>query len=599
MVSLADFNSMTFDDLKKASFARNTNGDVCVRVIWYQGPQWPSGWAQWAQGAQWSQGTQGSQWYQGYQGNQGNQWYQGYQGYQWNQGNQGNQGNQWYQGYQGASWIWQQGYQWAQWPQGNQWNQWYGNQWYQGYQGAQGPQGVQWFQWFQGFQWSSERGFDAIVDASGGWDYLLVETAINAWRKNIFVRNGSYTETYRDLTGKIAQITWESKEWVHVTFSHTTANTGGTYINVTASLGYIIKNIDFIVTFRNPNNKFIATVTPIDNSIRWKFENCRIEYSIWDSTAWATRYLVWYWINFDYYAWLQKFSRVDWPGKWFIEVTIVNNQTYASWEDTVRMHRSRMYYDRCRFIWSWTFYAYNEAYFKDCFIDVKNMGITGSFVWGKTNIRDWWSFTDDPRTMTGNIMFSSLIDNIIWQSGTPSVLWTVNVSWLFRDTAIDFWTTLSIAIIVQNSWYDTNMVWCSIRTWWDITINRWRVSWNRFSGNGSLIFDNGGLNTSMVVSWNIIYKAAICRMYYGSFSWNTLSQTLTVNTYWYQTITGNTLYNTWLIRLESTSDNCVVSSNICWSITINTGSDNNVICWNQNTAMADSGTGNVKTGNKV
>lgn len=81
-----------------------------------------------------------------------------------------------------------------------------------------------------GYDWEDESWwidiYDAIVDASGQGDYTTIGAAVDANKRNIFVRNWTYTETQWHFvtfnTIDWLSIKWESKEWVIVNITLTT-----------------------------------------------------------------------------------------------------------------------------------------------------------------------------------------------------------------------------------------------------------------------------------------------------------------------------------------------------------------------------------------
>lgn len=76
---------------------------------------------------------------------------------------------------------------------------------------------------------SIETSFDAIVDASGGGDYLTIANARAAGKKTLYVRNGAYAESAIELVNGL-RIEGESTDGVELTFSG-----GATFTSAAAS----------------------------------------------------------------------------------------------------------------------------------------------------------------------------------------------------------------------------------------------------------------------------------------------------------------------------------------------------------------------------
>lgn len=67
--------------------------------------------------------------------------------------------------------------------------------------------------------------YDAIVDASGNWDFYTITEALATWKENIFVRNWTYNEWVQLLIESPVVIQWESSDWVIVNLEKSSTET--------------------------------------------------------------------------------------------------------------------------------------------------------------------------------------------------------------------------------------------------------------------------------------------------------------------------------------------------------------------------------------
>lgn len=451
--------------------------------------------------------------------------------------------------------------------------------------------------------------YDCTVAATWG-DYATIGAAITAGKKNIFVKNGNYTETSWTTWTANIQITGESKEWVTVTFSNTDAH-NTCYIWLDTCTGFRVNNISFVVTVNDTNLYFLYGSSSMV-TYPFRFENCKFTIDCtWTS---GTKYFLY---NFAYTAFsysnlptmLEKdYNNGFFDCEFYSEYAGNNLRTnwsgfhyykwcsFATWASAGRMN----------FIW--------VALLRDCNLDVFSLGLSSvSFDRTVVNVKDTGKVSSTSAWENWTPTLYHIKDSHIIYNGTLSTNTSLTVTyWIIWSYITVQWANIALSA----TWYFEQVSWNRIVTTWTFTSSQKNIDNNRITCSTATITignTNWGIFTSNTVVWAATFapqRATICWNNiswncimsgttwhdYNLFSWNFVWWTLSI---WgrYNTVSANQI--SWNITFAATWLENAFTGNRCWTITVTAGANYNVITGNQNGDITDWGTGTVKSGNRA
>lgn len=465
---------------------------------------------------------------------------------------------------------------------------------------------IQWG-WGGGWEW-----YDAIVDASGGWDYTTIGAAVDANKRNIFVMNWTYNETQwhfitMSAVDKIV-IHWQSSVWVVVNLTLTSVPTQWSdYYNYPAFLflntsttdkaEVEIKNITFNLSVNTDQRQTFI--------IRWNWknawyadiliDNCVVNVSNdWSNMAWFET--IWYktepkWIvditNCSFFS-VSNTANMRFGGN----ESILNNEnkwsTYKNCYFSISANNNNWWVANIRNVYDsivkfdttnmWSI-SFSWRTLERCDIDVwanisQTVPITATLVDVRNCAFEW---RHEGQFSPINIWVNSIVPD--WQESTSYSVWnqvyyeyafyqcktahTSSDSFL-RDE--DNWTPIA-TVEIQDA------VWCSFYTsetisllWtiksnsfkfnnaWDVLLS-WRciMEWNFIEDD--TYYHNIYVNNHNIVNSNILwwYKYASDRI---SIKYVSTYQNIIVN---------NMLYNTAQISKIWTWSKGIVDNNSSWS----------------------------------
>lgn len=248
-----------------------------------------------------------------------------------------------------------------------------------------------------------KKTYDAVV-AWTGWDYTTVWGAITAGKTNIFVRDGSYAETFWDCSTKNINIVAQS-HWVVFTFNNTDAHSG-VYILSDGSTNLWINWGKFLFTLNSTNTKGIGWSSGI--AIQFKRENSYITVASDD----ALRYL-----SYLYTEAQNGFYNCN------IEFTNGANG------NSCRLAQSTMSFNDC-YILNGNIYL-NTSTFRDChFHWLTNCQMVDS-VFINTTLATWTISWNTRRLDNSFIDASSTwAFEVKWANGSKVyIVWAITLSW--------------------------------------------------------------------------------------------------------------------------------------------------------------------------
>lgn len=414
-------------------------------------------------------------------------------------------------------------------------------------------------QWGWGGGWSSE--YDAIVDASGQGDYTTIGAAVDANKRNIFVRNGTYNETqwhFVDMLGADAlSIVWESKAGVVVNISLTEVPTqwAETYnhpaflflnFNATTNWSFNVSNITF-----NPainTSQIVADIfrfkTAANNYNDANVNNCAF-YAvngwseraffeiIWFSSGSQTPMWAWDIVNCDISVTSNTANLLfeSWDEARNEMVVFKNCDIVAKANSSNRWHITISKWFDCniRYVTAWMWEVrleWNHLY--NCYIDTwTNLGSSVVLDVQLSEIRDCeihsgHSGSFNPKkAVVSSVMPEraastaySLGDQVIrnWTYYTCNTAHTSSADWYDDE---DNWDTMATVRLRDMAWC-TLYTWDTIQLWWivqwnnlnmnnhnwDILISQWSImKWNILDWadyNRNIYVDN-----QSIIDWNI------------------------------------------------------------------------------------------------
>lgn len=124
--------------------------------------------------------------------------------------------------------------------------------------------------------------YDAIVDASGNGDYTTIWAAIDAGKRIIFVKNGTYNETPKTINGEWLVLTWEWLDKVTVNYTYTATGFPWTAPFAFTITDWIIIDIKWFtfnldITADGRHSSLISITWQHENRHFVKVDDCRID----------------------------------------------------------------------------------------------------------------------------------------------------------------------------------------------------------------------------------------------------------------------------------------------------------------------------------
>lgn len=467
--------------------------------------------------------------------------------------------------------------------------------------------------------WAAGTQFDCTV-AGTGWDYTTIWAALAAGKSNIFVKNGTYTETYWDCTAKNAIITGQSMLWVVVTFSQDVANTSNCYINADNGTGFNIKNITFNITYSGWNYVFIYTSTSFADK-KFKIEWCAINYGQWNnpSSGEYRKLVSGTYIDMTYNSTLMTIPRSFENG--FFDCYFYTNYDKIWWNNPLVLWYSWFnYFKECRFTTdtsAWTINLNGITILDSCFLDIYR------YSWGwlavidtTINLKAGWSHSNNAWWPWSSIDFYSMRDSYIKYNTSVTTSTDMNIYYGCINTNLNILVNINFG----NTWVVYPVTGNIITTTGNIICDKSMSSNNYFTCAN---FTLSNTQDTKCTGNKILCSSGTASMWYGAYqciSWNDIYASNTVlwqNTIsWWDnsTFSGNNVRWTFEIhrRFGTISWNCfntsllfgstgyenVFSGNRCSTIAIRASGNYNVITGNQNWAITDWATGTIKIGNR-
>ena len=349
--------------------------------------------------------------------------------------------------------------------------------------------------------WGGQAIYDAIVDVNWEWDYTSISDAISEWKKNIFVKDGTYTMSSWTLSSWDFSMIGESKNWVIINISYPTKN--GNIFTMTsdtsgASHSFLISNVTFNITytwnywyfilFDLPDKWFLALnscsvrVVSAENWCNfylcgsdWQMDvsSCYIEVF---PTTWTPQWLWFKWMNNDFSTCTDSLIVVD--ASQSIWTTWLKFDCTPTWM-----------FESCEFlVWrthdtEWDIASIWSAYWVNCSYKTA----------AHANQRIYWyqhtsSFSQTWISLTYDSNLNTAISNksiTIWKPSTAYTVWQYVMSWKSNTlakctTAHTSWTTFD-STKFDDVYWDTYISWtffnCSFKVWWT-TIASWVATYN-------------------------------------------------------------------------------------------------------------------------
>jgi hypothetical protein len=335
--------------------------------------------------------------------------------------------------------------------------------------------------------------YDAIVDVNGSGDYTTISQAVSAWKKNIFVKNWTYTMSSWTLSSWDFSMIGESKNWVIINVTYPTRN--GTIFTITSdtstSHSSLISNVTFNITYTWDYWYFILFEVPDKSFLALNSCNVRVV----SAENWCNFYLCdssWQMgLNWCYLEVTTDTGTPQWL--WFVWMN--NNSTC---EDSI------IVVDLAQTMWT-TWFQFNCTpnwvfiWCKFLVWKTHNTAWDVVLMWCSTwirctyessshaNQRIYWyqqnsSFSQTWVSLTYDSDLNTAVSSkkiSIWKPSTSYTVWQYVMSWnsttLARcTTAHTSWTTFD-ATKFENIYWDTFISWsfynCSFSVWWTVVVS--------------------------------------------------------------------------------------------------------------------------------
>ena len=358
-----------------------------------------------------------------------------------------------------------------------------------------------------GWGWT-EAAYDAIVDASGDGDYTLVSAAIAAGKYNIFVKNGSYTETaWRDPYSNNAaylHIVWESESGVHITMPSTITTNHGYMIDMRYNwdADFYMENITFTITLTSTNSVFYSDAGG-ENLI---VKNCTFNYTT--NVVWAG--------SSD--LWLFETSIVatskNWAECWRVYSGLYGCNFATDTTEIINILWGLLPYENCKFSstsWRIQLTQWNDkAKLYNCYADVYELGGLKKLELFNSYILVNWNVYDNDWYKVGIERMESSLFKVGTLQNTPTAI----ELWECTDSEIDFWTYDVTGWILFNSmesiqsncrikcgnlYVGNNMNWCYVSATWLTFVQYSRIIWCNFTNSLTSVTLN---KNDCILMWN-------------------------------------------------------------------------------------------------
>ena len=348
---------------------------------------------------------------------------------------------------------------------------------------------ISWWWW----SWE-DNDYDAVVDASGNWDYTSISDAITAGIKRMYVRNWNYTMSSQTLSTWDFKLVWESKQWVNINIIYPTRS--WTIFTMTSnttdeSHSFYISNATFNITYTWNYGYF----TLFDIPDKWflTLNDCNI--NVVEATNWCNFYLCdnsWQMdVNWCYI----EINSLTWNPQWFWYIWM-NEQSICRNSTIIVDAANSIATSWLEFWWNarWT---YIWCIFKIWVIHNRPWDI----------VKLWASVWIDCKYSTS---ISSNI-RIYWHN--YSCTFPVIGSQANYDTALaTAVNNNAITIWKPNTAYS---VWQYVQSWYDSTIARCKTAHTSWTEYDSSKFDNvywdvyiaGKLtNCNVNIAWTVVFS---------------------------------------------------------------------------------------------
>lgn len=393
--------------------------------------------------------------------------------------------------------------------------------------------------------------YDAVVASDWTWDYTTLWWAISANKKNIFIKNWNYNESAVTTTNNALHITWESIEWVKLTYSTFDCITinSSSLSNITVTLD--VKNITISATwnswwggsiaqeiwcvFRMTNN---STNT---NKSNFNINNCN--FNLTDNWDYYCSITSWHWQNTD------------------SKVLISNCNIYVDWENwCYRTYQWRIWQyliDNSHIYCKWTVHTkLNITYWviQNSYLELDNtLNTTTKWAFSVSNADNcsfhivWWNSTSTRTNYTlsncTNCSAScSRVENERYSISRTTQIksWTENTSYSVWDMVIERNTAYirrcNTAHTSSDDIYDDDAKWdylsmntiidCNLLTvasWWCIYLD-WKISASKIEWEVMIMCWESVITWCHIWNWQQPFKVCGKR--------NNLSSNLFVSNTW-------------------------------------------------------------------
>ena len=339
--------------------------------------------------------------------------------------------------------------------------------------------------------WSGEdNDYDAVVDASGNWDYTSISDAITAGIKRMYVRNWNYTMSSQTLSTWDFKMVWESKEWVQINITHPTRSSSiFTMTSNTTDLthSFLISNVTFNITYTWAYWYFILFDIP-DNWVL-TINDCNI--CVVSAENWCNFYLCdrsWWWMSVNW-SYIEIYP-TTWNPQWV---------WFIGWADYMTVRNSTIIVDADASLWiAWMQFDWNCGWMYEwCIFKIwvtHNTAWDIAVIWAahadsctykassKANLRIYWENVNckfptiwDGANYDTTLATAVANNNItIWKPNTAYTVWQYVQSW--------YLLTIARCTTAHTSWdtFDNSKrehVYWDVYIWWDLNDCYLHIKW--------------------------------------------------------------------------------------------------------------------------